>query len=112
VATPHVGRAGKAARSACVTIRHPIEVDVVGRGRININQKVEEMRNVGRKTFVTAGIAVALAVGPGVGMANAQVELPEADLEGVVEPVGEVAQPFLEALFPEREEPETPEWPD
>jgi hypothetical protein len=84
---------------------------VVGRGRININQKVEEMRNVGRKTFVTAGIAVALAVGPGVGMASAQ-ELPEADLEGVVEPVGEVAQPILEVLFPEREEPEPPEWPD
>jgi hypothetical protein len=29
------------------------------------------MRNVWRKTLVTAGIAVALAVGPGVGMANA-----------------------------------------
>jgi hypothetical protein len=29
------------------------------------------MRNVMRKTLVTVGIAVALAVGPGIGMANA-----------------------------------------
>jgi hypothetical protein len=29
------------------------------------------MRNVMRKTLVTVGIAAALAVGPGVGMANA-----------------------------------------
>jgi hypothetical protein len=33
------------------------------------------MRNVGRKTLVAVGIAVALAVGPGVGMANAQPPL-------------------------------------
>jgi hypothetical protein len=31
------------------------------------------MRNVWRKTLVTAGIAVALGIGPGVGLANAQV---------------------------------------
>jgi hypothetical protein len=41
------------------------------------------MRNVMRKTLVTVGIAAALAVGPGVGMANAaptQLVPPVADL--------------------------------
>ena len=65
------------------------------------------MRNVWRKILVTVGIAVALAVGPGIGMANAaplqiqptQMELP--DLEPLLE-IHELLEPVLESMFPER----------
>jgi hypothetical protein len=63
VATPNADRAGRLRRAF---VHHDPALD---RG-LN-HQKEEEMRNVWRKTLVTAGIAVALAVGPGVGMANA-----------------------------------------
>jgi hypothetical protein len=73
------------------------------------------MRNVWRKTVVSVGIAVALMVGPGIGIANAaplqiqptQVEAPELPIEDLVDPVTEL----LEVLFPEPEEPEEPEEP-
>jgi hypothetical protein len=70
------------------------------------------MRHVWRKTLVTGGIAVALMVGPGIGMANAaplqiQPTMPELpDLEGIVETL----EPVLQTLFPEPEE--APEQPD
>jgi hypothetical protein len=48
-----------------------------------------KVRNVMRKTLVTAGIAVALAVGPGIGMANAApTQLP-------IPPLPEVPLPAL-----------------
>jgi hypothetical protein len=64
--------------------------------------------------MVTVGIAVALMVGPGIGMANAvplqiqptQAELP--DVEPIVEAL-ELIPEVLEVLFPEPEEPEEPE---
>jgi hypothetical protein len=73
------------------------------------------MHNVWRKTMVTVGIAVALMVGPGIGMANAvplqiqptQAELP--DVEPIVDAL-ELLPEVLEVLFPEPEEP--PEPPD
>jgi hypothetical protein len=71
------------------------------------------MRNVWRKTLVAVGIAVALMVGPGIGMASAaplqmaptQLEPPE--LEPIVEAL-EVLPEVLEVLFPEPEEPQEP----
>ncbi len=63
------------------------------------------MRNVMRKTLVTAGIAVALAVGPGIGMANAAPtqlpipaipEVPVPALPAV--PLPELALPALPTL--------------
>ncbi len=68
------------------------------------------MHNVWRKTLVTVGIAVALMVGPGIGMANAaplQIQ-PTQELPDL-EPIQELLQPILEALFPEPEEPEDQE---
>jgi hypothetical protein len=50
------------------------------------HQKESEMRNVWRKALVTAGIVVALGIGPGVGLANAQVPavpLPEVQAPAV-----------------------------
>jgi hypothetical protein len=45
------------------------------------------MRNTWRKTLVTVGIAVALAVGPGIGMANAApLQLPEVPSQVIIEP--------------------------
>jgi hypothetical protein len=79
----------------------------VGRGRLDINYEEEEMRNVMRKTLVTAGIAVALVVGPGVGMANAAPTqlippIPELPVSAVPElPVSaptDLATPLLEGL--------------
>jgi hypothetical protein len=63
------------------------------------------MRNVMRKTLVTVGIAVALAVGPGIGMANAApLQVQPTQLEGL--DLEELAELVLDALFPEPEDPD------
>jgi hypothetical protein len=57
-----------------------------------------------RKTLVTVGIAVALVVGPGVGMANAQLPtIPELPIPAVPElpvpAVGDLATPVVEGVL-------------
>jgi hypothetical protein len=63
------------------------------------------MRNVWRKALVTGGIAVALMVGPGVGMASA------APLQLPIPPLPEVPLPQLPEL-PEGGLPALPQLPD
>jgi hypothetical protein len=53
------------------------------------------MRNVLRKTLVTVGIAAALAVGPGVGMANAAPTLMPTQ---IVPPVADYVPPPADVL--------------
>jgi hypothetical protein len=96
-----------AEKRSCVTIQHSVGVDEVGRGRLDINYEEEEMRNVMRKTLVTAGIAVALVVGPGVGMANAAPtqlippvpEVPVALPELPLSAPADLATPLLEGVL-------------
>ena len=63
-----------------------------------------------RKTLVTAGIAVALTVGPGIGMANAaptQLPIPEVPIPEV--PIPELPIPQLPQLaIPELPLPQLP----
>jgi hypothetical protein len=71
------------------------------------------MRNVMRKTLVTVGIAVALAVGPGVGMANAApLQMPTLPEVPDLEAVQELVEPIVVALFPDPEEREASEVPE